>query len=294
MRQRGESVLGCASVCETQQDTSASNKTNHFVNEISRKLIIYPLPCHCFRQSSTAGVRKLSCHLLPVNNRKYPEQVLQGGAARLLLLLLEFLVQCWPWWIDSSAAFLSLPHDKIRWALSVDLWTLIRLSLAENTISRAAPMRFYWRIFLPFSKMLVKNCIITRCCLHWWLLSVSLCPSSLAATRGNTLSAPCHITALHHLRGDMCLLSVFAFFFFSHRPAALSISSCRFVLPVSQRLTIIVSRNTNKQQLAQNCCMMTVIHHLSASSRPSEANTPLKLCAAAWNVCVGQLWLPFI
>lgn len=94
MRQRGESVLGCASVCETQQDTQASNKTNHFVNEISRKLIIYPLPCHCFRQSSTAGVRKLSCHQVPVNNRKYPEQVLQGGAARLLLLLLEFLVQC--------------------------------------------------------------------------------------------------------------------------------------------------------------------------------------------------------
>lgn len=154
MRQRGESVLGCASVCETQQDTQASNKTNHFVNEISRKLIIYPLPCHCFRQSSTAGVRKLSCHLLPVNNRKYREQVLQGGAARLLLLLLEFLVQCWPWWIDSSAAFLSLPHDKIRWALWVDLWTLIRLSLAENTISRAAPMRFYRRIFLPFSKIL--------------------------------------------------------------------------------------------------------------------------------------------
>ena len=158
-----------------------------------------------------------------------------------------------------------------------------------NTFFLCRIQKFYW--------LAQKKCIIMRCCLHWSLFSLSLCPSP-AVTRGNTLSAPCHITALHHLQGATCVcclclfLSAF-FFFFPHRPAALAVS-CRFVLPVSHRLTIIVSRNTNKQQLARSCCMMTVIHHLAASSRLSAANTPLKLWAVAWKVCVGQLWLPFI
>ena len=159
-----------------------------------------------------------------------------------------------------------------------------------NTFFLCRIQKFYW--------LAQKKCIIMRCCLHWSLFSLSLCPSP-AVTRGNTLSAPCHITALHHLQGATCVcclclfLSAF-FFFFPHRPAALAVSSCRFVLPVSHRLTIIVSRNTNKQQLARSCCMMTVIHHLAVSSRLSAANTPLKLWAVAWKVCVGQLWLPFI
>lgn len=146
--------------------------------------------------------------------------------------------------------------------------------------------------FQKFYRLAQKKCIITRYCLRWSLLSVSLCPSSPAATRGNTLSAPCHIyrSASFAGRRVFCCLCLFlCAFFFSHRPAALSVSSRRFVLPVSHRLTIIVSRNTNKQQLAQNCCMMTVIHHLPASSCPSAANTPLKLCAAAWNVCRATL-----
>lgn len=71
--------------------------------------------------------------------------------------------------------------------------------------------------FQKFYRLAQKKCIITRCCLRWSLLSVSLCPSSPAATRGNTLSAPCHIyrSASFAGRRVFCCLCLFlcAFFF---------------------------------------------------------------------------------
>lgn len=75
--------LGCPSVCESQQD-----KTNRFVNEISRKLIIHPFQCHRFRHSRTAGGHKLyfSFNLFPVNNRKHLRCVRRGGTWGLQLL----------------------------------------------------------------------------------------------------------------------------------------------------------------------------------------------------------------
>ncbi len=125
---------GCASVCESQQDTKASKGTNHFVNEISRKLIIHPLQCHCFRQSLPVGVHKL---FLSSSNKQQKIPIVSPPRrdSQFLALVFGSVLTM----IDrqqhhySSSLFCFVPHDKFRRKPLKDVQQLlICLSLTET------------------------------------------------------------------------------------------------------------------------------------------------------------------